>query len=139
MWRANEYFRAQCALSRIRHAAVVTRLASTSPHDEDERDGHRSPVHLITQRFPVTRQISILQRRYFRARLSTRVFPSTGRARIAAFCRYHLIASPGQYVNYRLISNGLVMRAKRNWHSCLPRRARPVRAARSSPPRASTH
>lgn len=38
-------------------------------HDEDESGDHRSPVHLITSRFPVTRQISISPDIF--ARLST--------------------------------------------------------------------
>lgn len=71
-----------------------------SPHDEDDCDGHRSPVHLIASRFSVTRRISISRTTF--ARLSTYSQPS--RARIADFRRYHQTASPWRYVNYRLIS-----------------------------------
>lgn len=71
-----------------------------SPHDEDERDDHRSPVHLMASRFSVTRRISISRTTF--ARLSTYSPPS--RSRIADFRRYHQTASPWQYVNYRLIS-----------------------------------
>lgn len=97
--RGRIYFRAQCALSRIRHAAVAT-LHAFSPHDEDERDDRRSAVRLMASRFSVTRRISISRTTF--ARLSAYSQPS--RSRIADFRRYHQTTSPWRYVNYRLIS-----------------------------------
>lgn len=63
-----------------------------SPHDEDERNGHRSPVHLIASRFSVTRRISIWRATF--ARDCPRIPMQPSRARIADFRRYHQTASP---------------------------------------------